>query len=148
MGILAEWRECFKAKHNGREPRLWINKYCIDQQDIAASLACLPVCLAGCSKLVILCGETYLSRLWCVLEIYVFLEMGGSLANLEVYLLGDGNGKGDLRNTILQFDARDAKSSSDEETLRLQQVLAIAGYEQINLLVQSVFQEKLPPFDV
>ncbi len=84
---LQEWREEFKREHHGREPRLWIDKYCIDQNNIDESLACLPIYLAGCSKLLILCGSTYLERLWCLVEIFVFLGMGGQLENLEVQLL-------------------------------------------------------------
>ena len=60
---LQEWREEFKSQHHGREPKLWIDKYCIDQNNIEDSLACLPVFLAGCKKLLVLCGETYLQRL-------------------------------------------------------------------------------------
>ena len=44
---------------------------CIDQTDIEASLASLPVCLAGCKQLLCLVGETYVSRLWCVMERFV-----------------------------------------------------------------------------
>lgn len=32
---LQQWRAAFKAQHQ-REPRLWIDKYCIDQTDIEA----------------------------------------------------------------------------------------------------------------
>merc|ERR1719498_1823720 len=80
---LQAWREEFK-KRKGREPRLWIDKYCIDQNNIDESLASLPVYLAGCRKLVILCGKTYLKRLWCIVELFVFLEMGGEVRNLDV----------------------------------------------------------------
>ena len=138
-------------KSAGREPRLWFDKYCIDQTRIEDSLACLPVCLAGCTKLIILCGETYLSRLWCLIEIFVFLEMGGDLANLEVYLLGEeaplhtsGEHATGLSAQISQFDCRSAKSSSDEDTFRLHQALHAAGFEKINNMVRSVFGIKLP----
>ena len=40
---------------------------CIDQTDIDANLACLPVFLSGCRELLILVGETYHKRLWCVM---------------------------------------------------------------------------------
>ena len=66
---LQAWRKEFYARHH-REPRLWIDKYCIDQNNIEDSLACLPVYLAGCRRLVALCGATYLERLWCIMEPY------------------------------------------------------------------------------
>ena len=66
---LQAWRADFKKAHNGREPNLWIDKYCIDQNNIAESLACLPCFLAGCRKLLVIAGESYTTRLWCVMEV-------------------------------------------------------------------------------
>jgi hypothetical protein len=40
------------------------DKACIPQDDIDRSLACLPVFLAGCERLAILIGESYVTRLW------------------------------------------------------------------------------------
>merc|ERR1712039_781245 len=80
---LQSWRNDFKAKR-GREPKLWIDKYCIDQNNIVDSLLCLPVYLTGCWELVALCGDTYLSRLWCLIEIFTFVEMGGESARFTL----------------------------------------------------------------
>ena len=84
---LQVWREEFKKHHKGREPKLWIDKYSLDQSSIEDSLACLPVYLAGCNKLLVLVGNTYLKRLWCLVELFVFLEMGGQPSTLDVRLL-------------------------------------------------------------
>ena len=149
--VLQQWREKFKGEH-GREPKLWIDKYCIDQKHIDDSLACLPVYLAGCSKLLILCGSTYLKRLWCLVEIFVFLEMGGERSRLEVHLLGQGTrpsvasfasasswGMSSARLAVGQFDARTARCFTDEDTIRLQKVIEVAGYSKIDQLVRKVF---------
>ena len=40
--LLQRWRMDFKTAHRGREPKLWIDKYCIDQNNVTESLACLP----------------------------------------------------------------------------------------------------------
>merc|ERR1719433_2254780 len=64
---LQAWRVDFKARFK-REPLCWIDKLCIDQTNIKEDLTCLPVYLAGSQGLLILHGETYLTRLWCVLE--------------------------------------------------------------------------------
>ena len=37
---------------------------CIDQQNIDASLACLPVFIAGVKELLCLVGPSYAERLW------------------------------------------------------------------------------------
>ena len=56
-----------------------LDKACIDQNDVDSDLRCLPVFLAGCNSLLILAGETYSERLWCLIEVYVFLQMGGDV---------------------------------------------------------------------
>jgi len=73
---LQTWRRNFRAQH-GREPRVWIDKYCINQANVVEDLSCLPVFLAGSRQLVILYGHTYLQRLWCIMEVLIFLLMGG-----------------------------------------------------------------------
>ena len=52
---LQSWRQEFKLQH-GREPRLWLDKCCINQNDIATNLACLPIFLAGCKSMVVCLG--------------------------------------------------------------------------------------------
>jgi len=44
----------------------------------------LPIFLAGCKELVVLAGFTYTSRLWCVLEIFTWLFMGGRIDQITV----------------------------------------------------------------
>jgi hypothetical protein len=147
---LQVWREQFKKRHKGREPKLWIDKYCIDQNSIKDSLACLPVFLAGSRRLLVLCGETYLERLWCLIEIMVFIEMGGNVAELNVELLKDAKTARKTRAPrqsvvpeILQFDPRDAKCFTEYDTLRLQAVLEITGHDRIAAVVRQALQTRL-----
>ena len=58
---------------------LWLDKACILQTDVEACLACLPIHLAGCRRLLVLAGSTYTSRIWCMIELFTFLRMGGDL---------------------------------------------------------------------
>ena len=76
------WREQFKMKY-GREPRVWFDKCCIDQLSIDDSLMCLPVHLAACKKFLMIAGSTYTSRIWCILEIFVFLAAVNDISRLE-----------------------------------------------------------------
>lgn len=71
---LEKWCESFRRQH-GRAPRLWLDKVCIDQTDIASDLLLLPVFLAACQGLLIVCGPTYTSRLWCILELFVYFTV-------------------------------------------------------------------------
>merc|ERR1719201_2798256 len=79
---LQSWRNDFKRR-NGREPRVWFDKCCIDQMNIDDSLMCLPVHLAACSKVVMLVGPTYLTRLWCVMEIFVLIAAVNDTSRIQ-----------------------------------------------------------------
>jgi len=143
---LQELRQDFKRKRL-REPKLWFDKYSIDQSDIDTSLACLPVYLSGCSQLWILCGKTYLERLWCLIEIFVFLEMGGQHSALRVRMLGTNTAKGtngrvsssSLDEALLDFDPSRARCFTDYDTERLHTVIETTGYSKISALVRDAF---------
>ena len=42
------------------------SKACLNQLNIEAQLACLPIYLSGCSSLVVLAGATFTERIWCI----------------------------------------------------------------------------------
>eukprot|EP00929_Paragymnodinium_shiwhaense_P024975 TRINITY_DN15217_c0_g3_i1.p1 TRINITY_DN15217_c0_g3~~TRINITY_DN15217_c0_g3_i1.p1 ORF type:complete len:778 (+),score=48.94 TRINITY_DN15217_c0_g3_i1:203-2536(+) len=75
---LTEWCEAFWLDF-GRPPRLWFDKVCINQTDIRSDLQCLPVFVAGCNTLLVTCGKTYTSRLWCCVELFVYMKMAEGL---------------------------------------------------------------------
>eukprot|EP00913_Durusdinium_trenchii_P026227 g24606.t1 len=106
---LQAWRTAFKAQHQ-REPRLWIDKYCIDQTDIEASLVCLPVYLASCHTLLIIAGSTFLHRLWCMEEVFVFLQMNRPLNAMEVLPICD-----DMEERASNFRVQDASCSLEKD---------------------------------
>lgn len=90
---MTTWCNNFTREH-GRGPRLWIDKMCIDQQNIAADLEYLPIALAACVTLLVMAGPTYIERLWCVMELYVFWTMNEGLeqgigTHIDVVPLGD-----------------------------------------------------------
>ena len=64
-------RRTFKAKHK-REPIVWFDKYCIDQNAIDVSVRRLPIFVVASKKFVVLLGSSYASRCWCMLELFVF----------------------------------------------------------------------------
>jgi len=83
---LQRWRRRFVAEY-GREPIVWFDKYCIDQNNIDSDLCCLPIFLSGCKSLVVFCGPNYLSRLWCIMEIFTFVHMGRGVDVIEFELV-------------------------------------------------------------
>jgi hypothetical protein len=83
---LQGWRNRFKMRH-GREPRVWFDKCCIDQLSIDDSLMCLPVHLAACKQILMLVGPSYLSRLWCIMELFVFTAAVNDMTRMECIAL-------------------------------------------------------------
>ena len=67
------------------------------------SLAALPVFLSGCQELLVLLGPTYSSRLWCCVELFTFLKMGGQHERIRVFEVGAD------RSTLGKFDASKAQ---------------------------------------
>ena len=57
--------ERFKKKHS-RYPTLWIDKFCLDQNNITDGLKVLPIYVEMARQMLICCGPTYAKRLWCV----------------------------------------------------------------------------------
>jgi hypothetical protein len=76
--LLQEWRAAFVALY-GREPTLWFDKACIDPtSNLDAQLSLLPLYAASCESFVILLTPSYLTRMWCVAEIYTWIQVGRS----------------------------------------------------------------------
>ena len=85
---LATWAGAHVTEHEC-SPRLWLDKACIDQENIAASLACLPIYLSGCRKLLIVAGPTYATRLWCLMELFTFCKFNGSPDDIVLHTIGE-----------------------------------------------------------
>ena len=66
-----EMRTTFKTA-NGREPLVWFDKYCIDQNAIGQSVRRLPIFVVAGGSSYVLLGPSYATRLWCMLELFVF----------------------------------------------------------------------------
>ena len=96
---LSEW-----AAAQPKNAMLWLDKACIDQLNIEQSLAALPIYLSGCQSLLVVAGHTYTSRLWCVMELFTFVQMGGDIERVHPIALP---GK-DVQRELATFDASKA----------------------------------------
>ena len=124
----------------GQEKLLWLDKACIDQQRIEASLASLPVFLAGCQQLLVLAGPTYTTRLWCVMELFVFVRMGGQRDAIVVQLL-DKENEG-LPASLARFDAARARCFLERDRQLLLAVIdaSFGTVRPFNRLVRDIFR--------
>eukprot|EP00929_Paragymnodinium_shiwhaense_P114635 TRINITY_DN83097_c0_g1_i1.p1 TRINITY_DN83097_c0_g1~~TRINITY_DN83097_c0_g1_i1.p1 ORF type:complete len:832 (+),score=55.23 TRINITY_DN83097_c0_g1_i1:158-2497(+) len=117
---LSKWCEAFWEIH-GRPPRLWFDKVCIDQRDIQTDLQCLPIFLAGCNTLLVACGKTYTTRLWCCVELFVYMKMAeGVDREIQVCLLGgSAEEEEDIAEAWNYFDFRQCRCFKEEDKHRI-----------------------------
>ena len=122
---------------------LWFDRACINQQKIDDSLSALPIYLAGCRELLVLVGETYTTRLWCVLELFVFLQMGGATERITVQRLSSSNGSsnGALAQRLAAFDALHAQCFKPDDRHRLLAIIeaAFGSFDAFNLAIRNIF---------
>ena len=121
---------------------------CIDQTNIDNNLACLPVYLSGCRRLLVFAGETYATRLWCIMEMFIFLRMGGSPDRLTVIpLVGDRSGTDTeqaLRRNFTTFKASKAQCYDPNDKHRLLAVIesGFGNFVEFDRLVRNMFDER------
>ncbi|CAE7771354.1 unnamed protein product [Symbiodinium pilosum] len=68
-------------------PSLWLDKVCVHQLDEPAKqrgIAALPNFIARSNRMLILWDKFYFERLWCGLEVSLFLENDGSLKQVDL----------------------------------------------------------------
>eukprot|EP00400_MALV-I_sp_L67-5_P000593 gene593-1012_t len=140
---LAIWAEDFKEEH-GRFPELWIDKACIDQNDIGSDLLCLPVFAAGCEQLLILAGTTYCERLWCIIEVFVFLRMGGDLERMTVLPI-EINDIEEAQKMFATVDASICKCHLESDRQKLLAVVeqGFGNFEEFNNILRHVFRKRV-----
>lgn len=51
---------------HGRYPTFWFDKVCFDQKNIMDGLRLLPLNIMMCERMLVLYGETFSTRLWCI----------------------------------------------------------------------------------
>merc|ERR1712087_1015311 len=104
----------------------WRRRCCINQNSIETDLRCLPIFLGGCRRLVVFCGPTYLSRLWCILEVFTFVHMGRNLENLEFEIVRrEGHECEDLEmveDALDNFDAERCTCFTAEDKDRMLEI--------------------------
>jgi hypothetical protein len=92
----------FRAKH-GRDPTFWLDKVCIDQDNIADGLKVLPINVMACKKMLVLCGPTYPTRLWCAWELctlFSFKQEEAALATVVLVPLEAGESADGANGTL------------------------------------------------
>ena len=102
----------------------------------------LPVFLSGCRSLLVLVGPTYSARLWCVMELFIFLRMGGQHDDIDVRLFEGGDS---LVRQLQRFDAAEARCFLNRDRQRLWAVIeaSFGTFAPFNKRVRAVFAQKI-----
>ena len=135
---LQEWKTKDLKNHKDKKAvTIWLDKACLDQRDIQASLAGLPVFISGCKQLLVLAGKTYASRLWCVIELFVFVQLGRNVKeDMIVKLLKDTP---DLQEGLHTFDAGKSETFDPNDRQRLLAVIeaSFGTFGPFNKIIQA-----------
>mmetsp|Transcript_23944 Transcript_23944/g.80425 ORF Transcript_23944/g.80425 Transcript_23944/m.80425 type:complete len:232 (+) Transcript_23944:1421-2116(+) len=130
---LQTWGSEFRLAHDC-EPLIWFDRCCIDQEQIQVGLRCLPVYLSACQDLLCLRGPSYLSRLWCVVELFVFhlINPKGTVVVRALDADADHATAGQDAKLPAAFDVRSSLCTDPEDKDRLMSVIeSAAGKEGI-----------------
>ena len=97
-------------------------------------------------------GPTYCERLWCVMEIFVFLHMGGSLDRITIEIIAQKETiETDARQLLTAqfacFDAAKAQCFKVEDREKLLAVIeaAFGDFKEFNRSVRAVFATRVRP---
>lgn len=140
---LAGWSAAFEGSF-GRQPVLWLDKACIRQSNIVDDLPCLPIWVVASRRLLVLLGETFVTRLWCAMELYTFVRMGGAPERISV-LVPDGRSRDEALALINTFDVEAAQCAlqSDREHLLAVIESSFLSFHEFNGIVRSIMAAAL-----
>ena len=132
--------EKFKAKHR-RYPTFWFDKCCIDQDNITDGLKVLPINVYACNQMVVLFGETYINRLWCVWELYTLMLFSPEEKlkdMIEILDILEGGKEHNLNSALEAFKFQDSTCFDPNEYRRLKSIIQSAGVDKFENQVRQL----------
>ena len=101
--------------------------------------------LSGCKELLIVVGPTYTRRLWCVMELFVFVQMGGSNERVTALALP---GK-EVQRELATFDAAQSQCFKPDDRERLLGIIegAFGDFGAFNSKVRRIFAKRTNTVD-
>ena len=111
---------------------------------------CLPVFLSGCQQLILLVGPSYVTRLWCVMECFIFMRIKGidetAAQQTSQYLkVKELSSDADLAQTLARFKSANAQCRYDRDRQRLLAVIeaSFGTTRSFDELVLKVFNAQV-----
>jgi len=132
----------FQLKH-GRSPTFWLDKVCIDQNNIGDGLKVLSVNVMQCRRMLVLCGPSYPHRLWCVWELCTlmsFMNFEQAMERIDVLTL-NSEADNDVLEALGSFDHEDAHCYDPNKERNLRNVIEVVGGDQFNMRIQTLAEQ-------
>jgi len=148
--LVSEWCEAFEEVH-GHPPTVWLDKCCIpqcDQEHAAEAVQCLPLYLVGCQSLVLVHSPSLPLRLWCIMELFIFIHMAPQPPegqhNVEI-LIPHFMTIDECIAEWSQFDVRKASCSMPKDEAVLMAIIeaAFLGYDTFNCIISRAVIDTL-----
>lgn len=127
-------------KRLGRYPTFWLDKVCVDQNNIADGLRVLPIYVVACSQMLVLCGPTYPERLWCAWELctlFSFMRDEQALERVELVPFPDDPAS-DALGPLSQFDVDLAHCYNPNVETIIFKVIDAVGKSRFNDRIRRV----------
>jgi len=124
-----------------RTPIIWLDKACLNQSNIKQSLAGLPMYVAWSNTLLLLASSSYVKRLWCIMELFTWVQMG---CPLEQILVKDIDGGKDLDEELMNFRVDRTRTYMLFDKHRLLAVIenAFGDHYSFDSLVEEIVQTR------
>ena len=104
---------------------------------------CLPVFLSWCNNLLALVGPKYSTRVWCLVECFVFVRMRGNPDNFIIQLLDDDRDAFKHQLTKLDVSKAGCFHSSDRQRLLAVIETGFGTTSKFNKVVKGIISQKL-----
>ena len=138
---LLEWRSEHEKSTGNANPTVWLDKACLNQQDIKGSLAGLPMYVAWSNELLLLASSSYVKRLWCIMELFTWVQMGCPIEGITVIDLDGGQS---LDEDLNNFKVSKAACYMLFDKHRLLAVIenAFGDHPSFDMMVQDIVQAR------
>lgn len=133
---LEDLAEDFK-KQNGTYPTFWLDRCCLDEKNLEDSLKMLPVNIMKCKKMVILYGENYLKRIWCIWELLTICALSDS-SMFDRLIILPVDEYCDFANDVRSFDVLNAEAWDRNDEVRMKELIQALGNDEFNNKVRSL----------
>ena len=97
--------------------------------------------------MVVLVGPTFLERLWCAVELFIFSELGGRLSFIDVwpFQMPSSGGATTIADSFHSFEVAKTQCTSDLDKDYFTSVIeaAFGGEDPFNAIVREILGEAL-----